>query len=837
MLRSATATLFALLCVSGSAGEETATLHTWDFATGVAGWTPRATTVKLTRAPGLAIPNLPGEQNGLRLCGAMNSNWNYAVSDPRPMQAGQLYRLSAWLRVDKLGEGTPPPYLKCEFVRAESGRELGRINTTPYDSATLGQWQELATEFRAPAGVVRSWIALEKGTRSATEIDACLANIRLEPIARLTFNDKYILKPLPAPLVARRGVHPRMYLDAARLAVLRQAVNTTHAALWREVQTQADGAVKRGPPPYVEKDRYSGPEQLYQRDVGNALPLLALSYLVSGERKYLDSAQAWARASCGYATWGLGQTDGMDLAAGHQLYGLALVYDWCYADLGDECRTLIRQTLAKRAAAMFEAAASGRTFWSTSYLQNHLWVNACGLAAAGLALFDENDEALMWIGLPLDKFRRTMVALGPDGASHEGVGYWGYGVEYMLKFMDLSRELLAVDLYDYDWWRNTAAYRQYLALPRHAWTPQNNIVDLADCPRGNWYGPDYLLRRLAHEFKDGQAQWLAAQIDAANVDSAEARWLNLIWYDPAVPETPPTALPTLRQFNDMDIVSARSDWSGDESLVVLKCGPFIGHHAVQAFSYDPGGGHVHPDANHFVVFAAGEWLLRDDVYSDKLTSQHTTLLIGGKGQLGEGQAWFVGSEALAVKARPRLLRADSTPTLDHLVGDATAAYPRQLGLKRFVRHLLFVKPDVLLVLDDIVMEKPAPLELRFHTEQPLASAVAGAYLARGASAQLRLEPLTPDGLELSVAEDAIKGVHSGKTGKLSSLRLSCERGAWRNATACSWSATGSEPPPVSLTQDGPRWSFRIGPRTLVFDGTTGAATLLVTAGAERQVPR
>ena len=38
-------------------------------------------------------------------------------------------------------------------------------------------------------------------------------------------------------------------------------------------------------------------------------------------------------ASAGYRTWGLGSVDGKDLAAGHQLYGLALAYDWLYDDL------------------------------------------------------------------------------------------------------------------------------------------------------------------------------------------------------------------------------------------------------------------------------------------------------------------------------------------------------------------------------------------------------------------------------------------------------------------------------------------------------------------------
>jgi hypothetical protein len=487
--------------------------------------------------------------------------------------------------------------------------------------------------------------------------------------------DKYNLEPIPSSLGKMEGVHPRIYLDGKIIQELREAVKTTHASIWGEVHSQADGYLKRGAPKYIENDGHSGNEQLWQRSVGNAMPYLAMAYLVTEERRYLESLREWAIASCGYETWGLERTDGMDLAAGHQLLGLGIAYDWCYDALDEEAKNIIRETLAKRTSAMFEAAAMEKIWWHKSYLQNHLWVNICGMSVAGFALFDEKLDAkfspLHWIGLPLQKFQRTMAALGDDGASHEGVGYWGYGVEYMLKFMHLARTLLDVNMYDNYWWRKTAAYRQYMALPRNAWSRQNNIADIADCPRGNWYGPDYLLRCLAKEYKDEHAQWLAQEVDTANVDSPEARWLNLIWFDPTVKMTPPNDLPTLHHFNDMDIVSARSDWSGAESLVIFKCGPYIGHKAVKEFDYDPGGGHVHPDANHFVVFANGEWLIRDDGYRAKWTGQHNTLLIDGKGQLGEGQMWFNGRELLNYKALPRVIKAESNPEIDHITGDAT----------------------------------------------------------------------------------------------------------------------------------------------------------------------
>lgn len=645
---------------------------------------------------------------------------------------------------------------------------------------------------------------------------------RAKTIQRLSVYDQYRLKPIPPSLERTRGIHPRLYLDTTRIGELRQAIRTTHASMWNELRELADGAVRRGPPAYRERDSYSGEEQLWQRDVGNTLPALAMAWVLSGEPQYLDAARQWALASCGYQTWGLGRTDGLDLAAGHQLFGLGLVYDWCYADLGDDARRTIRETLESRASAMFEAAATGQAWWRQSYLQNHLWVNAAGLAVAGLALFDEVEDAGMWVGLALAKFQRTMAALGSDGASHEGVGYWEYGVEYLMKFMDLARARLGVNLYDHDWWRNTASYSQYLSLPRNAWTRGNCIVDLADCPRGHWYGPDYLLRGLAREFRDGHAQWLAQQVDDADVPSPGAPWLNLVWFDPAVPATPPQSLPTLRHFDDMGIVSARSDWSGNESQVVFKCGPCIGHRAVEEFSYDPGSGHVHPDANHFVVFGAGQWLVRDDGYRAKWTGQHNTLLVDGRGQLGEGKQWFQGAQALAVKARPRILRASSSPALDHMSGDATEAYPRELGLRRHVRHLVFMKPDVLLVCDEVVVDHPRLLELRFHPEGRAPVRDGNAFVMPGPRATLRLEPLvTAADVTVSAGDLAIEGRHGEGDQQMTTIRLSRNAATWRNAVALSWSAAGQAPQRVKAEAAGNRWTFPVNRRAATLDWAAG----------------
>ncbi|MGE5294307.1 MAG: heparinase II/III family protein, partial [Solirubrobacterales bacterium] len=476
-----------------------------------------------------------------------------------------------------------------------------------------------------------------------------------------------------------------------------------------------------------------------------------------------------------------------------------------------------RSTLISRGNAMFRKAAKEQLWWHNLYMQNHLWVNICGLAAAGLAVFEETDDALLWVGMSLQKLETTLDVLGPDGASHEGVGYWEYGAEHMLKLMDLARDLLAVDLYDTPWWKSTARYSLYLTLPRSSWSRYDSVVNLADSPRHHWYGPDQILRHLAATYDDGHAQWLAGQIDSANVESSNAQWLNLIWYDPAVAEESPQTLPTLCHFTDMGIVSARTNWTGDESLVVFKCGPFIGHKAIQTFCYDPGGGHTHPDAGHFVLFGNGEWLIQDDGVGPKWTSRHNTLLIDGAGQLGEGGSSFLSKECLATRARPRVLAAESNPQYDYIAGDVAPAYPQSLGLKRYVRHLLFLKPDVLLVLDDVLCDSQRDLELRFHPAGTVAETIGNLCTIAGERTSLRMELLTSQNVTIQAEQPTADDP--------TVIRCLRTAGQWRNVVALSWASVQSEPRTVVLGDTSDVWEFLLDGQTVTFDWELGTVTV------------
>ena len=152
-----------------------------------------------------------------------------------------------------------------------------------------------------------------------------------------------------------QGSRPGLLLNPGKIETIKAAINTTHAELWRSARRRADGFAARPVPQYEQP----GPndEQLWERDVANRIPLLALAFLLSEDPKYLRAATAWTMASCGYPQWGTGYFNGTDLAAGHQLFALALVFDWLGDRLPAEARTTLRRTLLERGAKMYATPA------------------------------------------------------------------------------------------------------------------------------------------------------------------------------------------------------------------------------------------------------------------------------------------------------------------------------------------------------------------------------------------------------------------------------------------------------------------------------------------------
>ena len=225
-------------------------------------------------------------------------------------------------------------------------------------------------------------------------------------------------------------------------------------------------------------------------------------------------------------------------------------------------------------------------------------------------------------------------------------------------------------------------------------------------------------------------------------------------------------------------------------------------------------GHAHPDANHFTVFGAGEWQIRDDGYAYKWTAQHNTLLIDGRGQIWEGAQWLGRANEGDTRSTPSIIKVESNASVEHIVGDATQAYQPSSGLVRFVRHLFFIKPDVLIIADDIETSGPRDLELRFFPEGQNPRALPdSSFIVNGKRSYLHFQPLTPEGV--SVTAEGVPVIDQNNVSKnYMAFRLRLNQTHWRNAVAFNWSWMESNLRSVIMSKSGETWRFTIGKQTV-----------------------
>jgi hypothetical protein len=534
------------------------------------------------------------------------------------------------------------------------------------------------------------------------------------------------------PLEMRfEGVHPRLYATEDRLREIRGKLDREpYAGFLSRIRRQAEAGLAREVPAPVDNDGGNDP-----RSYGCALNHLVVAYRLTGEKPYFDAACRYLEVFCAHDSWT------QDLIYGHWSHGASMAYDWLYHELDPALRARAAQAIHRHARLLFEDWGSFAHASPTAYAWNHTAVPHCGLMVAGCAIWGDVPGVGVLLRMGLEKMRLMVDSLGPDGASAEGLAYGQYHNDYLMRSMVLTDELLGLDLFaDCAFFRQFPRFMLYSQLPRRIWKETKVFVQLGDSNGQTWCGPDPQLRMVARRYRDGLAQGLADAIAQAGCSADGGVFLEPFWHDETVPPEAPDALPPMHHLADKDIVISRSDWSDRASVFAIKCGPNSGHHAARRYRHDVSGGHMHPDAGHIILHALGEWLLVDDGYMLKRTSYQNTLLVNGIGQEGEGFVWFEDLPFRQGHPEGRILRAETTGEYDLITADAAPPYKAAARLRKFLRHVLYVRPDIWLLIDEIEAEAPSTFERRFHAPQPFVAAGGGWRMTTGGVA-LDLLPL------------------------------------------------------------------------------------------------
>jgi len=158
-----------------------------DFEEDIAGWTPRGgemvrtTNVKHSGAASLMWRGRLRGQNEY-----FNTRYDTG-GDPTEitwLKPEVNYRLTCWLRVDKLSPGTPAPSLRVTY-RDVHGSRGGQI-TNAYDLNRMGAWQKLSADGTIPEWNTGNYLALNTNSREAVEAELYLDDVSLSRVTEST---------------------------------------------------------------------------------------------------------------------------------------------------------------------------------------------------------------------------------------------------------------------------------------------------------------------------------------------------------------------------------------------------------------------------------------------------------------------------------------------------------------------------------------------------------------------------------------------------------------------------------------------------------------------------
>ncbi len=546
-------------------------------------------------------------------------------------------------------------------------------------------------------------------------------------------------RPKKLDSVAR--IHPRLFVTNTQISAVKGKLGGSHQGIWRVVRERADAYLGRTAPSNFKSESN-------MREAGRGIPWQALAYLMTGHAPYLEGARKWLLTICEFPHW----EDDRSLAGGECLFGVATGYDWLHDRLDAKEKSFIRDKLVRQARIMKDGPPVHHDRW----LANHNHVEHLGLAAAGFALFDEVPEAVDWIRQADLVFRALLDAASSDGSSTEGHQYWAYTTEALLRYAELARELLGENLYASEWLKAVPNFIIHSTLP--GFNAENCVMSFGDSHRHYAsHGPTHILHRLAAEYRNRQAQWLANEMARRGIGrDAFCTWANLLWYDETLEPAPISNVPLFWHSDDIGWITARSSWD-DAVMVGFKCGPMHGHKAQRYYdsnrgaAHEIGGGHGHPDVNSFQIFAYGRWLAIDPGYErPKWTRSHNCILVNGRGQIGEGQTWFDRDSVLETRATSAVIKAEHSAAWDYMVGDARNIYPAATGLTKYHRHLLYLRPDFFVVVDELRADPAAMFEWLLHTDVSIDKKTERSFVARNGDVLMDAHFLLPAALTVKV---------------------------------------------------------------------------------------
>ncbi len=507
--------------------------------------------------------------------------------------------------------------------------------------------------------------------------------------------------------------HSRILYPQANLERIRATLSSTRTKSWRACKLAADRATSKGVPEFpkyhhiedantrrLEYGRYFS---YFRGYVDGALMDLSLAFLMTEDEKY---ARAAKRILLEIASW---PTDDDDVTSVSARWGdeaglsfskcAHIAYDWLYPALDDKEREQVFNMCRARAWQTYRRLE--RHNYLTFPGESHDGRLIAYLTDMSLAMAGETDDAETWLAYSL-KALLTFYPhwAGIDGGWAEGTPYglW-YNSFYIPAFEGLRQ------LADYNLWQrpffNRVRYFFFYCTANHG-----EIRPFGDSAEGG--GPGVrggsgyaeLMSFHAHRYNDPYIGWWVKQILGYR---GQKDGFGALLHEDELPTKAPVDLPNSHVFKGVGWAGLHSDLTRPE------------HDTCLIFKSSPYGSvsHSHADQNAFVIMKGGTALAIPSGYYGpsygkphhaqwtRATKANNCILVDGQGQ-----------KIRSADAIGRIIDFKDVTGYSYVAGDATPAYMGKLD--KWIRHILFLRPGLYLLLDEIEAPRSSQYQWLLH---------------------------------------------------------------------------------------------------------------------------
>jgi hypothetical protein len=443
------------------------------------------------------------------------------------------------------------------------------------------------------------------------------------------------------------------------------------------------------------------------------------------DERYRNYAVAQALAIAGWDPDGI--TESSDFADGACMYAMALAFDSFYDRMSPAERDSLVRAIGHR-AARFHAAWVNNI--ESKVLSGHVWQYILNeFFHTSLALVGHHPEAGTWLSYAYELFTARMPVLGGiDGGWSEGAHYFTMNMDMLVDIPEQIRRFTGFDLIrQHPWYREQGWWMTYHIPPGSMSDGYGDNAEEYIARPAYAAFAEYMSRRNGAPIYDWYLQKFRKIQGRDLAKEHILRWQRLIEGThvsaPQKPEMP--VLPLMRVSRDVGLAAVHSDHTvpSKDVMVAFRSGP-IGAY-----------GHILADQNTFNILAGGHRLFyrtgykvaMDDPHRvgwSKHTRSQNGILIDNKGQPYNAESYGYLNAHLQGQR------------LAYVSGDASGAYRSEEskedhGMRRFIRHLVFLRPGLVVVYDELEARHDAEWSWLIHSIEPMRmDSITGAFTTR-----------------------------------------------------------------------------------------------------------